>query len=114
MVRVANAFMWHQFEKASAERVSVACGEVRERHLVGAADFGIEVVNLARKAVWREPFGHCVWIEERSIDFLRRRTEHSVKLDGRCGHNFLLLLTKATCRPSALYGQAVSNPSKSA
>src|SRR4029453_8613546 len=98
-VRVANAFMWPQLEKASAERVSGACGEIRERHLVGAADFGMEVVNLARKAVRREPFGHCVWIEERPIDFLRRRTGHSVKLDGCWGHHCLLLVTNATFLP---------------
>src|SRR5688572_14481807 len=79
--------MWHQFKISSAEGVAVACGEVREGHLVGAADFRIYLVNLACKAVRRKPFGHCVWIEERAIDFLRRRTEHSVKPDGACGHD---------------------------
>src|SRR2546425_3510457 len=84
-VRVANAFMWHQFKIFSAEGVAVACGEVREGHPVGAADFGIYVVNLAREAVRWKPFGHCVCIEECSIDFLGRRTEHSVKPDS-VGH----------------------------
>src|SRR2546425_2506597 len=84
-VRVANVFMWHQFKIFSAEGVAVACREVREGHSVGAADFGIYVVNLAREAVRRKPFGHCVCIEECSIDFLGRHTEHSVKPDS-VGH----------------------------
>src|SRR2546422_2435028 len=77
--------MWHQFEIFSAEGVAVAGREVREGNPVGAADFGIYVVNLAREAVRRKPFGHCVCIEECSIDFLGCRTEHSVKPDS-VGH----------------------------
>jgi hypothetical protein len=42
-------------------------------------------VNLARKSIRRKPFDHCVCIEECSIDFLGRRTEHSVKPDS-VGH----------------------------
>jgi hypothetical protein len=80
--------MWHQFEICSAEGVAVAGGEVREGHLVRTADFRIYMVNLARKAVRRKPFGHCIWIEECAIEFLRRRTEHSVKPDGACGHEY--------------------------
>src|SRR4030095_4629839 len=38
-------------------------------------------------AVRRKPFGHRVWIEECPIDFLRRRTEHSVKPDRVCRHD---------------------------
>ena len=62
----------------------MSCGEIRERHLVGAADLGIQVVNLAGESVWWKPFGHCVGIQERPIDSLRRRTEHAVKPDGIC------------------------------
>jgi hypothetical protein len=40
----------------------MSCGEIRERHLVGAAYLGIQVVNLASESVWRKPFGHCVGI----------------------------------------------------
>src|SRR6266511_2628955 len=83
-VRVANAFVRHQFEILSAEGVAMPCGEIRERHLVGAADLGIQVVNLASESVWRKPFGHCIGIQERPIDSLRRRTEHAVKPDGVC------------------------------
>src|SRR5437773_763924 len=79
--------MWHQLEIRSAEGVAVACGEVREGHLVGTTDFRVDMVNLAGKAVRRKPLGHCVWIEECAIDFLRRRTEHAVKPNGAGGHD---------------------------
>jgi hypothetical protein len=80
--------MWHQFKILSSEGVAVACGEVREGHLVGTADLRIQMVNLARKAVGWKPFGHCVGIEECAIDFLGCRTEYSVKPDGACGHDY--------------------------
>src|SRR5438552_4172040 len=84
LVRVANAFVGHQFEILSAEGVSMSCGEIRERHFVGAADLGIQVVDLAGESVWRKPFGHRVGIQERPIDSLRGRTENAVKPDGVC------------------------------
>src|SRR6185369_12393719 len=62
--------------------------EVRERHLVGAADFGLEMMDLAGKPVWRKPFGHCVSVQERTIDFLRSRVEHAVKPDSVGWHSF--------------------------
>src|SRR5439155_1203753 len=61
-VRVANAFVRQQFKILSAEGVAASCGEIRERHLVGAAHLGIQVVNLANESVWRKPFGHGVGI----------------------------------------------------
>src|SRR6266850_7890251 len=80
--------MRHQFKILSAEGVAVACGEVREGHLVGTADCRIYMVNLAGKPVRRKPLGHCVWIQECPIDPLRRRTEHSVKPNGAGGHDY--------------------------
>src|SRR4029453_7107143 len=68
--------MWHQVKICSAEGVAVAGGEVREGHLVGTADLRIDMVNLARKAVRRQPLDHCLGIDECPIDFLRCRTEH--------------------------------------
>src|SRR5438067_13599792 len=56
LVRVANAFVWHQFEVLSAEGVAASGAKVRERHRVGAADFGVQMVNLARESVRRKPF----------------------------------------------------------
>jgi hypothetical protein len=84
---MSNAFMWHQFKILSAEGVPVACGEVREGHRVETADFRIELMNLAGKAVRREPLGHGVWIEECPIDFFGRGTEHSVEANGAGGHH---------------------------
>ena len=81
-VRVADAFVGRQFEIGSAERVALAGGEISERHLVGAADFRVQVMNLARESIRRKPLGHCVRIEERPINSLRRRPEHTVESDG--------------------------------
>src|SRR5262249_21961582 len=52
------------------------------RHLVGAADFGFQVVNPGGESVRRKPFGHRVRVEERPIDFLWRCTQHPVQPDG--------------------------------
>src|ERR1700730_18777844 len=60
--RIANLFEWHQFTILAAKGVTVAVREVGERHPEGAADFGIHVMNLAGKTVWRKPLGHCVRI----------------------------------------------------
>ena len=85
LVRVADALVRRQLEVGAAERVALAGGEVRERHLVGAADLGVQVVNLAGEPVRRQPLGHRVGVEERPIDPLGRRAQHAVKSDGvRC------------------------------
>src|SRR5207249_378855 len=57
LIRVANALVWQSFEIVSTEGVAAAGAEVRERHLVDAADFGVQMVNLARKSLGRKPFG---------------------------------------------------------
>ena len=59
-------------------------GKIRKRHLVSAANFGIQMVDLACESIWGKPFSHGVGIQERSIDFFRCRAEHSVKPDGVC------------------------------
>lgn len=73
---------WRQFEIGSAERVALAGAEISERHPVGAADFGVQVINLARESIRRKPLGHRVRVEERPINSLRRRPKHSVESDG--------------------------------
>src|SRR5881396_1442893 len=83
-VRMTNAFVRCQFDVFSAERVALARAEIRERHFVSAADFGVQVMNLARESVRWKPFDHGVRIEERAINSLRRRPEHSVESDGVC------------------------------
>src|ERR1700674_1305136 len=64
-----------------------AGGEVRERHLEGAADFRFQVVHLAGESVWRKPFGLCIRIQERPVDLFRCSTDDTMKADGVCGHD---------------------------
>src|SRR3989442_14990952 len=59
-VPIANCFEWDELTILPAEGVAVACREVRERHLVGATNFGIHMVNLAGETIWRKPLCHCV------------------------------------------------------
>jgi hypothetical protein len=86
-VRVAQAFVRHQFKIGATKRVALAAGEIRERHLVRAADRGVQMVHLAGESMRRQPFSQRVRIEERAVDPLRRRTEHTVQPDGMrvCG-----------------------------
>jgi hypothetical protein len=60
--------MRHEFEVLAAKGVTFACREIRKRHLEGATDFGIHVVDFARKSIWRQPFHHGVRIKKSSID----------------------------------------------
>lgn len=54
-----NPPTWH------VRHVAVAAGEVCERHLIRrSAQFGIYVVNLPGEAARRQPFCHCIRIEE--------------------------------------------------
>jgi hypothetical protein len=82
--------------------VTLAGAEIGERHLVGAADLGIHVVNLASKAVGRKPFGHGVPIEKRLVDFLGRRTENSVQSDSIACHDFFSFHSPVRFRLSSL------------
>src|SRR5688500_1299738 len=73
--------------------MAVSRRQAREGHLVGTADLGLDLVDLAREAVRRQPFGHRVGIEERSVDPLRWCTKYPVKLDGVLSHcSFLLVV----------------------
>ena len=84
--------MGRQFVVGSAERVALAGGEISKRHLVGAADFRVQLMNLARESIRRKPLSQCVRIEERPINSLRRRPQHTVESDRVyfvCRHNFL-------------------------
>ena len=86
-VRIDNPFEWHQLTILAAKRMTVACCEVRERHLVGATNCGIHVVNLAGETMWWKPLGHCVGVQERSVHTLGFCAKHAVKSDGSCGHD---------------------------
>src|SRR5512143_955326 len=80
-VRVANAFVGYEFKIFSTEGVAVPRAEIRERHLVGTVDPGIELMNLAGEPIRRKPLGHCIGIQERPIDSLGSSTKYSVKPD---------------------------------
>src|SRR5262245_17504002 len=82
--------------------MTLASGEVRERHLECAADLRVHVVDLARESVRRKPFRHGVGVQKRPINFFRRRAEHAMK-SNRVRHNFpflLLILLRHHWRPS--------------
>src|SRR6185369_6961901 len=53
--------------------------EICERHLVSAADFGLEVMDLACESIRRQPFAHCRWIKKRSVNSLGRCLQYSMK-----------------------------------
>src|SRR5262249_13083173 len=67
--------------KLSAERITVAGREVRERHLVGAPDSCIQVMNSAGEPIRWKPFDDCIRVNERAINLLRSRAENTVKSD---------------------------------
>src|SRR5262249_28874110 len=80
-VRMANAFVGHQLEISSAERVALAGREVREGHPVCPADLGIDVMNLASEAVRRKPF----WPSRRHRGKLDRFSRASHEALGEVG-----------------------------
>src|SRR6185437_9768293 len=71
-----------QFEVFSAERVALAGGKIRERHPVAAPDLGVQVVNLSRKSVRRQPFDQRIRFQECPIDSLGRRSQQTMKPGG--------------------------------
>jgi hypothetical protein len=73
--------------------VALLAREVGEGHPVRAADFRVEVMNLARESIGRQPFHHRVRIKERPVNSLRRRLDHSMESDSvgiALCHDFLL------------------------
>src|SRR5262249_8251678 len=85
LVRIADALVRRQLAIGPAKRVALAGAEVGERHPMGTADPGVQLLNLGRKAVRRKPFDHRVRIKERAVDPLRWCTQHAVKPDGAGG-----------------------------
>src|SRR5512144_1121020 len=82
LVGVTDPFVRRQFKILSAKGMTVPGGEVCKRHLVRPANSGIHFMNLARKAVRWKPLGHCIGIQECSINPFRSRAKHTVKSDG--------------------------------
>src|ERR1041385_7135293 len=67
--------------------------KIRERHLVTASDFGVDLMNRAGESVRRKPLRHGACIKERAIDSFGRGAQHAVKLDSICSccHNGFVL-----------------------
>src|SRR5690606_7600786 len=79
---VSNPLVWHQLQILTTEGVALAGGEVRERHPVGTAYPGIQLVHLAGEPIGRQPLDHRVRIQECPIDPFGRSPEDTVKTDG--------------------------------
>lgn len=83
-IRVAYPLVRRQFQVGASERVALAGREISEGHLVGAADLGVEVMNLGGEAVGRQPLDHRVPIEESAVEFLGCRAKHAVQSNIVC------------------------------
>src|SRR5262245_44008611 len=81
--------MRYEFQIRAAKGMALAGREIRERHLICAADFSIHLMHLAGKSVRWKPFDHRVGIEKRPVDSLRRRAENAVMSNGVGGHDLL-------------------------
>src|SRR5581483_8304218 len=95
-----------------------ARSKIRERHTKAPADHCIHLVHLTRESVRRQPFRHRVGIKKRTIDFLRRSAQDTVKLDGVCGHGLVVITRNCiavrqlfVCRPSVLLEMVKQKPS---
>src|SRR5262249_36626701 len=97
VIRVAKALMRRQFEILASEGVAFARCEIGERHLERPADFGVHMMDLARKSIRRQPFHHGVRVEERSVNPVWCRTKHGMESDGIRSHVFSF--TYSRCPP---------------
>ena len=96
-VRVANPFVRSQFDVRPAEGMALARGEIRERHFVTAANFGVHLMHLGGESVRRKPFGHRVGIEKCLVNLFGRRSEDAVKSNSICCHNLSLFRLFGVC-----------------
>src|SRR5215831_15653782 len=62
--------------------MGLSCREVFERHPEFATNLRLHPLDLARKAVGRQPFGRGICFEEGSVDLLRLGGKHAVQPDG--------------------------------
>src|SRR5262245_13681610 len=86
-VRVANPFMWHEFEVLAAKGVALARGEIGKGHLERATNSGIHMMHLARKSIWRQPFRHGVRVKERPVNPFWCCTKHAMKSNSIGSHD---------------------------
>src|SRR4249920_1639534 len=84
-IRIARILMWNEWLVLSSEGVAGSGGKVRQRHLMRAADFRIQVMHPARVTVGREPSRQRIRIKERAIDLFRLRGQNAVQANS-VGH----------------------------
>src|SRR5207342_3343505 len=83
----------------SAERVTLAVGEVAKRHLETAADLRIEAMHCTGEAVGRQPLRHGIRFGEGAIDLLRLRRQNAVQSNGARHGSFLCVSEARGARP---------------
>src|SRR5882672_11750044 len=85
-------------------------GEIRERHPECAADFRLQMVDLAGEAVGRQPLGHGFRIEEGAKNLLRLGAEDTMQTNGiTLGHDVIFSITERSISQD-LVGLAQSLP----
>ncbi len=84
-VGMDDALVGNQFEIGATERVAAAGGEIGETHPVGAAHLRIEMMDLPRESIRRQPLDLGVGIKEGAVDPVGRRAQHAVEADGVVG-----------------------------
>src|SRR5438876_1125838 len=85
--RPAVSALANLIQKMAAKGMTLARGEIGKRHLEGATDFGIHVMDFARKSIWRQPFHHGIRIKERLVNPFWCCTKHAMELDGISSHD---------------------------
>src|SRR5689334_16979798 len=81
--------------------MTLATREVRERHLVRAANGGLEMMDRTRESIRRKPFANCTSINKGTVNSLRRRHQHAMKFDCVriiCCHDFAPLTLSRTAQ----------------
>ena len=85
-VGVAQPLAGHEFQVFATEAVRMPGAEVGERHAVGAADAGVDVVHLGGEAIGRQPAAQGGGLGEGAKHALRRGLEDAVQANGSGGH----------------------------
>src|SRR5438067_175918 len=77
-----------------------ARGEIAKRHPEGPADFRVEVMHGASKAVGRQPLRQGVRLDEGAIDLVGLRGQDAVQSNG-VGHGCFSRAGAPTMQPTA-------------
>src|SRR5262245_55684666 len=80
-VGVAQALIRDELKVFAAKRMTVARGEIPERHFERPAQFRLQVVHAAGVAIRRQPLRQGIGFEERAIDLLWGAREDAVETD---------------------------------